>query len=225
MPVGDAAHPPPPGKLRQTVTYLEMTARPDMAAPPFAAAGDPSDGRLEAPVHLAPDAYRALYRAVGERWLWWERLVLTGSELAAVLDDPRVETRLFRVGGDTAGFSEIDRRAGADDVEIAFLGLKPAFTGRRLGRALLAETLRAAWTPATRRVWLHTCDHDHPGALGLYRSAGFRVVLSETVLIDDPRFSGLLPRTAAPHIPPSPPSQTEAGNEAELQESLRRFRT
>lgn len=224
MSVGDAAQPPPPGTLRQTITYLEMTARPDMAAPPFAG-GATSHARLEPPLRLAPEAYRALYRAVGERWLWWERLVLTGAELAAVLDDPRVETRLFRVGDDTAGFSEIDRRAGADDVEIAFLGLMPAFTGRRLGRTLLAQTLRAAWTPAVRRVWLHTCDHDHPGALGLYRSAGFRFVRSETVLIDDPRLGGLLPRTAAPHVPPSPPSAAEEGNAAALQESLRRSRS
>ena len=156
-------------------------------------------------MRLSPKAYRALYRAVGERWLWWERLVLGDSELAAILDDREVEVRLLRVDGEIAGYSEIDGRANDGAVEIAFLGLTPAFTGRGLGRVLLAATLRAAWTGrgtgAVHRVWLHTCDHDHPDALRLYRSAGFRIVRRETMLIDDPRIGGLLPLTAAPHIP------------------------
>ncbi len=199
---GAAMATPPLGKLRQTITYLEMTA------PPLGDRGAPPDPRLEPPVRLAPAAYRALYRAVGEPWLWWERLVLGESELAAVMDD--VEVRLLRVEGQVAGFSEIDRRGDDGTVEIAFLGVKPEFAGRGLGRLLLEATLRAAWTgqgtKAVRRVWLHTCDHDHPGALGLYRSAGFRVSRRETVLIDDPRRRGLLPLTAAPHIPLAPAS-------------------
>jgi hypothetical protein len=26
-----------------------------------------------------------------------------------------------------------------------------------------------------RRLWLHTCDLDHPGALGFYQRSGFRI--------------------------------------------------
>lgn len=195
--------PLPLGKLRQTITYLEMTA-----PPPSLGVGS-MHPRLGASAQLSPEAYRALYRAVGERWLWWERLVLADAELAVILDDPRVEIRLLRVDGETAGYCEIDRRSqdgtSDDSAEIAFLGLKPAFTGRGLGPVLLAGTLCAAWTRVganrARRVWLHTCDHDHPRALGLYCSAGFRIVRLETVLIDDPRRRGLLPLSAAPHVP------------------------
>lgn len=195
MPVAAGADRLAPGKLRQTITDLEMTAPPRSLCP---GAPDPS---LGPPVRLDPDAYRALYRAVGEHWLWWERLALTDADLAAILDDPRVEVRMLRVDGEIAGYSEIDRRADDGSVEIAFLGLKPAFTSRGLGRALLAQTLLAAWKQGARRVWLHTCNHDHPGALGLYRSAGFRIVRRKSVLIDDPRRAGLLPLTAAPHVP------------------------
>lgn len=201
MPVGlgeVAAGQLPPGKLRQIVTYLEMTAPPAAAETlPLAAA----EALLEPPARMTPAGYRALYRAVGERWLWWERLALSDTELAAVLDDPLVEVRLLRSGGAIAGFSEIDRRAGGGAVEIAFLGLKPAFVGRGLGAFLLAATLHAAWRERTRRVWLHTCDHDHPRALGLYRAAGFCIVREESVLIDDPRRRGYLPPSAGPHIP------------------------
>lgn len=192
-----ASNPLPPGKLRQIITFLEMTTPPADAwvhAPATAATIEPEATPL-------PADYRALYRAVGERWLWWERLVLSDAALAAILDDPLVEIRLLRIGGDVAGFSEIDRRAGEDAVEIAFLGLKPAFVGKGLGAVLLSATVRAAWQGPTRRVWLHTCNHDHPRALALYRAAGFCPVRVETILIDDPRPRGLLPRSAAPHVP------------------------
>lgn len=186
----------PPGKLRQVVTYLEMTAPPPASSP-----SGVGEGALDTPARLSPVDYRALYRRVGERWLWWERLALNDAALAAILDDPSVEIRLFRVGGEVAGFSEVDRRASAAAIEIAFLGLAPEFTGRGLGRLLLDATLGAAWRDEVRRVWLHTCDHDHPRALEVYQSAGFVIVRRDQALIDDPRLNCLLPLDAAPHVP------------------------
>lgn len=183
--------------LRQTVTHLEMTAPP---APAAAADAGAVGARLEDPVRLSPATYRDLQRAVGERWLWWERLALDDDVLAAIIHDPRVEVRLLRERGFVIGFSEIDRRDPAC-VEIAFLGLVPAAIGRGLGRLLLGATLGAAWTGAARRVWLHTCDHDHPRALAFYQKAGFRIVRVETVAVPDPRLIGLLPLSAAPQVP------------------------
>lgn len=191
------AEPPAPGLLRQTITYLEMTEPPAQAA---AADAGAVGARLEDPVRLSPAAYRDLQRAVGERWLWWERLALDDDVLAAIIHDHRVEVRLLREQGSVVGFSEIDRRDPAC-VEIAFLGLVPAAIGRGLGHLLLGATLDAAWTGAARRVWLHTCDHDHPRALAFYQKGGFRIVRVETVAIPDPRLAGLLPLTAAPQLP------------------------
>lgn len=185
---------PPPGMLRQTITYLEMRERPAPADPAVPGA------RLEAPARLSLAEYRGLQRAVGERWLWWERLVLEDDALAAIIHDPGVEVRRLWAEDAVCGFSEIDRRDPAD-VEITFLGLVPGAIGRGLGRVLLAATLDAAWTGAPRRVWLHTCDHDHPKALAVYQCAGFRITHVETVAICDPRLAGLLPRSAGPHVP------------------------
>ena len=195
MPV--TAEAPGPSLLRQTVTYLEMTEPPVQAA---AADAGACGARLEDPVRLSPSKYRDLQRAVGERWLWWERLAPDDAALAAIIRDPRVEVRLLREQGSVIGFSEIDRRDPAC-VEIAFLGLVPAAIGRGLGRLLLGGTLDAAWTGASRCVWLHTCDHDHPRALAFYQAAGFRITRVETVAIPDPRLAGLLPLSAAPHVP------------------------
>lgn len=199
MPVTDQ---PPPGKLRQTVSYLEMTAPPtDVAGRRIAEPGC----RLEPPALLSPADYRGLQRAVGEPWLWWERLALGEAELAAIIHDPLVEVRRLRGSDAILGFSEIDRRPSpgtcAGDVGITFLGLVPEAIGRGLGRLLLAATLQAAWTHPARRIWLHTCDHDHPKALALYQSAGFRITGVQAFDVPDPRLLGLLPRTAAPHVP------------------------
>jgi hypothetical protein len=37
--------------------------------------------------------------------------------------------------------------------------------------------------------------------LAFYIAAGFRPFREEDILVDDPRLTGLLPRTAAPHVP------------------------
>ena len=51
------------------------------------------------------------------------------------------------------------------------------------------------------RFWVHTCTFDHPNALGFYQKAGFKPYAFMVEVADDPRFTGHLPRDAAPHIP------------------------
>jgi GNAT superfamily N-acetyltransferase len=176
----------PPGKLRQVVTFMEMTEPPWGQGPPPANPSPRADVSVDSVGEVSLDDYRALHRVIGEPWLWWERRVMPEAALRAVLEKPGLEIRLLSVGNATAGFSELDRgRAG--EVELVYFGLAPAFIGAGLGRYLLQETLAAAWASRPRRVWLHTCDHDHPKALVFYRRAGFRPYRIEEVVIDDPR--------------------------------------
>jgi GNAT superfamily N-acetyltransferase len=190
---------PVPGRLRQRVTYLEMTAPPALTAAAGAIALPEGAGveRLH-PVDIA--AYLDLFRAIGERWLWFERLMLSPAAMARLFADPAYEVRVLQVDGTACGLAELDRRQPGD-VEIVYLGVTPDRLGRGLGRFLLADTLNAAWQTRPCRVWLHTCDHDHPGALAFYIAAGFRPFREEDILVDDPRLTGVLPRTAAPHVP------------------------
>jgi ribosomal protein S18 acetylase RimI-like enzyme len=210
MPVG---HAPilPPGKLRQAVTFMEMTAPPWGDGPPSASEPPGADVSVALIDHVTLDHYRALHRLVGEPWLWWERRAMGDAALGAILADPGIEVRYIYVGSEIAGFSELDgRRAG--EVELAYFGVAPAFIQAGLGRYLLQETLVAAWASKPRRVWLHTCDHDHPKAFAFYIRAGFRPYRTEHVVIDDPRGLGLLPVDAAPQIPLAHPSpRREAG--------------
>lgn len=182
----------PAGKIAAVVTYLEMPER--LAALP----AEPLPLR---PVPT-PDItwYRGLYARIGLDWLWTSRLAMADAALAAILHDPG--NALFVAEGATGdiGIVELDRR-NPEDVEISFFGLVPQATGQGLGPRMMAAALHEAWRPETRRVWLHTCTLDHPGALTFYRRCGFAPYRRAIEVLDDPRVTGRIPREAAPRIP------------------------
>jgi GNAT superfamily N-acetyltransferase len=163
--------PLPPGYRLVPVrtTYLEMTRRPETEPP----APPPGCG-VERWNKPEPDEYRQLFSAVGGEWGWSGRLILKEEELKAILHAQTTEVYRLRCQGETAGFAELDRGIPGQ-VEIAYFGLVPAFIGRGLGKFLLRWTVQRAWQGGTKRVWLHTCQYDHAGALSIYLKAGFSV--------------------------------------------------
>jgi len=118
--------------------------------------------------------YRYLYDTVGADWLWTRRRLLDDADLAAIIRDPGVDIRVLWCHGVPAGFAELDVRE-APDVELAYFGLIPEFIGRGLGRYLLDWAVRHAWTRGAGRLWVHTCDLDHPRAVATYEAAGFEL--------------------------------------------------
>ncbi|HEX8262863.1 MAG TPA: GNAT family N-acetyltransferase [Allosphingosinicella sp.] len=183
--------PLPEGHVGAVVTYLEMTRRP----PPGPLPASPL--RLEPWPASDPARYRALFRKVGERWLWYSRLVMDDArlrremaEIHAVLDPAGIEV----------GLIELDLRTPGDCL-IRFLGLVPELAGRGHGRWLFAQTLALAWRPGVERVRVNTCTLDHPAALPAYLKAGFMAYERAFESFPDPRLNGLLPRDAAPHLP------------------------
>jgi len=196
MPVAPSGSEIPEGKLRSVITCLEMRAPPwGDRAPPHIQPPAP-DIHLEWVSDVTVPLYRSLYNAVGEAWLWWERRQMSDADLAAIVADPAVDIGVLRAGSVLAGYTELDRRR-AGEAEIAYLGLTPPFIGRGCGGYLMGAALRAAWSRAPTRVWLHTCTEDHPGALAFYRRAGFCAYRTEAVLIDDPRTGGYFRSQAA----------------------------
>ena len=119
------------------------------------------------------DLYRALYREVGERWHWRDRLVWTDDRLARHLARDEVSVFIARVGSAIAGFFELETHDD-DSVEIAYFGLRPEFFGRGLGGEMLTRAAEEAWRIGARRVWLHTCSLDSPRALPNYLARGFQ---------------------------------------------------
>jgi GNAT superfamily N-acetyltransferase len=181
----------PPGKIAAVVTYLEMLGPPA-----------PRVGRGPWTLERIGDVgrYRALFRRVGEPWLWFSRLVMPEAELAAILADPAVEAFALRVDDEDIALLELDfRKAGA--VEIAFLGVAPEAVGTGVGRFLMDEAAARAWARPIQRLWVHTCTFDHPRALAFYRRSGFTPYKRAIEIIDDPRATGHLPVEAGPGIP------------------------
>ena len=185
----DRNRPSPVTVLEDTITYLEMLARP-------------VGRRFPAPLetlalmraeNCTVSFYRYLYETVGEPWLWFERRMIGDLALAAQIHKPTIEIFVLYVRGVPAGFFELDT-AAARETKLCYFGLIPDFIGRRLGPYLLQAAIDRAWSRPIDRFWLHTSTFDHPKALRVYQRAGFVVYARRAVTFDDPRQRGVLPR-------------------------------
>ena len=59
--------------------------------------------------------------------------------------------------------------------EIAYFGLLPKFIGKGLGGGFLSYAVEKAWEFKKKRIWVHTCNYDHPNALKNYKARGFEI--------------------------------------------------
>jgi GNAT superfamily N-acetyltransferase len=185
-------------RIDDTVTYLEMFEQPSARHSP-APLGKLALMRAEG---CTVSFYRYLYEMVGTPWLWFERREWNDATLAAELQRPTTEIFVLYVGGVPAGYFELNA-AEPRQTELCYFGLMPEFIGRRLGAFLLNAAIEQAWSRPIERFWVHTCTFDHPRALPLYQRAGFVVYARRQVSFDDPRESGILPRSLEhPLLPP-----------------------
>ena len=159
--------------MKVKITYLEMFARPERVVPP------PREGLVV--VHARKPTlayYRFLYDGVGRDYDWTSLTKLSDAELAALLNDPRLEVHVLMAEGAPAGFAELDRRIEGE-IKLAQFGLMPESIGQGLGRYFLQWAIDRAWSYGPRRFWLHTCTKDHPAALPNYLEAGFAIYKEE----------------------------------------------
>jgi GNAT superfamily N-acetyltransferase len=162
-------------------TYLQLRSPADLRP---SSEGAPS-ARVERLDPCPVDFYRALYRDVGERWHWRDRLAWSDERLAEHLARDAVTVFVMRVGNDIAGYFELERHDDGS-VEIAYFGLRPEFFGRGLGGSMLTDAVREAWRGGAQRVWLHTCTLDSPRALPNYLARGFVPFREESYTTDVP---------------------------------------
>lgn len=184
----------PDGKIAAIVIFLEYLAPPPQQLPV-----DPALTVVSIP-HPEPRWFRALYRRVGEDWLWFSHAVLSDAALTEVIGAPTTQIVALKRGGRDIGLTEIDF-AVPGEAEIVSFGVVPDETGSGAAHYLMAHALAAALRPGIQRVWLHTCTHDHPAAVRFYRRAGFVPYKIAVEVADDPRLTGHLRRDAAPHVP------------------------
>ena len=185
----------PPCHIASVVTFLEMRAPPAVANTPLPGAALTRLGAHDEP------RYTAIYRTLGERWVWFGRLALTAGERAEIIGSPAVEAYAVSLNGEDAGLLELDfRQPGA--AELAFFGLYDKAIGTGTARWLMDRALERAFARhSVRRLWVHTCTFDHPRAVDFYQRSGFTPYKTALEVVPDPRLNGLLPRGAAPQVP------------------------
>jgi len=151
-------------------TYLQMT-HPTQFKPAYL---EHTPFTMILPVS-SPDVdyYLFLYRSVGEKWRWRDRLLMPRDELQAILNSDNTSWWVLHQQGAPAGYIELHRQETS--IEIAYFGLREAYIGQGLGKHLLSFGIEQAWQMGAQRVWVHTCNLDSPHALANYQARGFQV--------------------------------------------------
>ncbi len=185
----------PKGKMANVVTCLEMRAKPPRQLAPW------QDGLILEKADAANlDAYRTVFRAVGQDIMWFSRLIMADEKLRDILASPGIDSFILKRGSESLGLLELNFEHDKD-CELAFFGLIPGAVGGGLGRMLMDEAIRRAWSRPITRFWVHTCTFDSPQALPFYIRSGFTPYARMVEIHDDPRNSGKLDKTATPHVP------------------------
>lgn len=151
------------------VTYLQMLCRPEQSIEP-----PPEETEIIRAEKPTVAFYRLLYNSVGQGWNWVDRQLMSDEELTEIIHDDLIEIHVLYFDGVPAGYAELDRRK-ENEIELAYFGIVPEFTGKGLGRYLLHWSIEMAWSYHPKRFWLHTCELDHEAALPMYLKAGFEV--------------------------------------------------
>lgn len=167
--------------LNAHVTHLEMHLRPSWQIPV------PTRPRLallqseEMPAHF----YRYLYEQIGKSHHWYERRILSDSQLLEIIHAETTEIEILYANGNPAGFFELSKKEEMSDVEIVYFGILPNYQGLGFGKWFLNSAIQRAWDLSAKRVTVHTNTLDHPAALQLYQKMGFSpyAVSEETVTL------------------------------------------
>jgi len=159
----------PTKQIETVVTFLSMDKPPSLRIMP------PSNLKV-ALMHVQDPVvgyYRYLYDAVGSKYHWVDRKLLSDDQLAAAINEKGVDIYVAYCAGNPAGYFEIDSR-DESTTWLAYFGLIPDFHGMGLGKWLLSEAVRTAWTAKPKSLHVETCTLDAPHALGLYQKMGFK---------------------------------------------------
>ena len=179
----DGLHDVPPDRIAAVVTSLEMTSRPvlrpEVSGP----------WRLQRMLRPDPDAYRTLYRKVGDEWIWFSRTMMSDQELTSIIGHPKVEVYGLDVSGELDGLLELDFRVDGE-AELAFFGVGASLVGGGAARWLMNRALELAWQRPISRFWVHTCTLDHPNAVAFYMRSGFVPFRRQVEIEPDPRLQG-----------------------------------
>jgi GNAT superfamily N-acetyltransferase len=126
-----------------------------------------------------------LFQAIGEQHRWGGRGDWDQAKWDELIGKETFETWVGYLQGTPVGYAELESQDDGS-VRIVCFGLLPQFIGQGLGGVLLRRVVDRGWQMGANRVWLRTCNHDHPHARPNYEARGFRLI-EETVAPPNPR--------------------------------------
>ena len=164
---------------QETIYYLEMYALSEHRA----RTSSDDSFCVSAVVPPDPNINKRFYLDVGKDYLWHERRNWSLESWSEYASQKNLFTYVARAQNNEIGYFEL-LRVGSD-VELSYFGLLPGAVGLGYGSAMLSLAVQKAWCLLDGieggRLWVHTCNFDHPNALGNYQSSGFTVYKTETL--------------------------------------------
>ena len=159
-----------------TIYYLEMTS------PSSLKAVTESNGVTVCECEIKQFQFnKFLYDLVGSAWRWTDKRSWSDAQWKAYAENDNLRTWVAYRRGAPAGYYELHRQKDGN-VEIAYFGLAPRFIGEGIGGYFLSHAITSAWSwDGTKRVWVHTCTLDHPGALPNYQARGMTIYHVESI--------------------------------------------
>ena len=124
-----------------------------------------------------------LYKQVGKKHHWVDRLTWTDQNWMAYISRENVLTYILKHEDDLVGYFELIFHEKKLEIEIAYFGILEEYFGKKLGGFLLSEAIKESFTIGATRVWVHTCSLDHQNALKNYLSRGMKIYNTETISV------------------------------------------
>ena len=120
------------------------------------------------------------YKNVGKKHRWKDRLIWSDNDWIKYISNSKVRTYILKVKDDFAGYFELIFHPDLEEIEIAYFGLLEEYHNKKLGGYLLTTAIKKSFEKKEiKRVWLHTCTHDHENALKNYLARGMKIFKSE----------------------------------------------
>jgi len=124
------------------------------------------------------------YKNIGKKHRWTDRLIWSDDDWIKYVTNLKVETYIFKVKEDLAGYFELIIHDDLKEIEIAYFGLLEEYHNKKLGGYFLSEAIKKCFLKEKiNRVWVHTCTLDHENALKNYLARGMKIYKKETVKI------------------------------------------
>ena len=125
-----------------------------------------------------------LYKQIGKKHRWIDRLTWTDQKWISYVNDKNVETHILKENEELIGYFELIKYKKEKEIEIAYFGILENYIGNNYGGYLLSVAIKNCFKKDICRAWVHTCSLDHRNALKNYQSRGMRIFKEETLNIN-----------------------------------------